>query len=146
MKWNDSSPTEKIFQLSRLLISAIVLTAGILKLLNVWPDGLYLAVPLLGVLQILQAVLSWKQDRNQGRHFSFRSVFHRHCVHLRIFCIKKRGHQPSFSSLYFWISFKKAVPYQAALISPTPETFRNSDIVFGFFFAMSVRVALENTT
>ena len=50
MKWNDSSPTEKVLQLSRLLISAIVLTAGILKLLNVWPDGLYLAVLLLGVL------------------------------------------------------------------------------------------------
>ena len=75
MKWNDSSPTEKIFQLSRLLISAIVLTAGILKLLNVWPDGLYLAVPLLGVLQILQAVLSWKQDRNQAAISLFVAFF-----------------------------------------------------------------------
>ena len=41
---------------------------------------------------------------------------------------------------------RNAVPYQAALISPTPETFLNSLIVAGFFFAMSASVALENTT
>ena len=41
---------------------------------------------------------------------------------------------------------RNAVPYQAALISPTPETFLNSLMVAGFFFAMSASVALENTT
>ena len=41
---------------------------------------------------------------------------------------------------------RNAAPYQAALISPTPETFLNSLMVVGFFFAISASVALENTT
>ena len=55
------------------------------------------------------------------------------------------GRRYCFSS-HSRIAFKNALPYRAALYSPTPETSRNSSIFSGRFTAMSARVALEKTT
>ena len=39
---------------------------------------------------------------------------------------------------------RNAVPYQAALISPTPETFLNSLMVAGFFITMALTIGMVN--
>ncbi len=49
--------------------------AAALQLFNIWPDGLRLAIPLLGVLQILQAVLLWNKKRDQAASFLFVGFF-----------------------------------------------------------------------
>ena len=66
---------EKLLRFCRLLTSIIVLIATVLKFCHIWPDALNLAIPLLGVLQLLDALLYWKKDRDQAAVSLFTAGF-----------------------------------------------------------------------
>ena len=66
---------EKLLRFCRLLTSIIVLIAAVLKFCHIWPDALNLAFPLLGVLQLLDALLYWKKDRDQAAVSLFTAGF-----------------------------------------------------------------------
>ena len=66
---------EKLLRFCRLLTSIIVLIAAVLKFCHIWPDGLNLAIPLMGVLQLLDAFLYWKKDRDQAAVSLFTAGF-----------------------------------------------------------------------
>ena len=66
---------EKLLRFCRLLTSIIVLIAAVLKFCHIWPDALNLAIPLLGVLQLLDALRYWKKDRDQAAVSLFTAGF-----------------------------------------------------------------------
>ena len=66
---------EKLLRFCRLLTSIIVLISAVLKFCHIWPDALNLAIPLLGVLQLLDAFLYWKKDRDQAAVSLFTAGF-----------------------------------------------------------------------
>jgi hypothetical protein len=66
---------EKLLRFCRLLTSIIALIAAVLKFCRIWPDALNLAIPLLGVLQLLDALLYWKKDRDQAAVSLFTAGF-----------------------------------------------------------------------
>ena len=66
---------ENLLRFCRLLTSIIVLIAAILKFCHIWPDALNLAIPLLGVLQLLDAFLYWQKDRDQAAVSLFTAGF-----------------------------------------------------------------------
>ena len=75
MKWTDYSRKEKLLRICQFLTSIIILISAVLKYRNIWSDGLYLAVPLLGILQLINALLDWEKDRDQAAVSLFTAGF-----------------------------------------------------------------------
>lgn len=69
-KWKECSTSEKVLLSAKLLISLIIVIAAALQLAHIWQDALYVTVPLLGVLHLLEGILAWNKDRDLAA-FSF---------------------------------------------------------------------------
>lgn len=61
--WNKKSKVEKVLIIMRIIISIVVIVAAMLQLLKVYDKAINLAVPLLGVLLIVQSIQEWKTNR-----------------------------------------------------------------------------------
>ena len=62
--WNEKTTIEKVLVIMRIFISIIVMGAAIIQLLGVWDKAINIAVPLLGILMIVQAIPEWKTNRS----------------------------------------------------------------------------------
>ena len=72
--WKEQTKSEKILRIARLAVSLVILCSAILKFLNIWPRGLYLAIPLFGVYYILETICSWKTDKDMAAFYLFMAV------------------------------------------------------------------------
>lgn len=61
--WNDKTNAEKVLIIMRIIISIIVLIASIVQLLGIYNKAINLAVPLLGLLLLVQSIQEWKASR-----------------------------------------------------------------------------------
>lgn len=75
MKWRDRSRKEKILQVSELLTSAILVAVVVLKYIKIWMDCFIFAVPLFGMLQLLNGLLHWKSDQDLAAFHLITAVF-----------------------------------------------------------------------
>ena len=73
-KWKEQSVTEKILTVARPTVSLVILCAGILKYLNLWPKALNLAIPLFAVYYLLETVDSWNRDRDIAAIYLFSAL------------------------------------------------------------------------
>lgn len=62
-RWNEKTSIEKVLVIMRIVISIIVMVAAIIQLLGVWDKAINIAVPLLGILMIVQSIQEWKTSR-----------------------------------------------------------------------------------
>lgn len=74
-KWKEQSVTEKILTVARPTVSLVILCAGILKYLNLWPKALNLAIPLFGVYYLMETVGNWKTDKDVAAYSLFMAIF-----------------------------------------------------------------------
>lgn len=65
-RWNERTKLEKSLTISKILVSLIILYASAMKLLNIWPKGLNVAIPLFGVYYILETIYSWNRDKDMA--------------------------------------------------------------------------------
>ncbi len=61
--WSEREKIDKIIIILRIIISIVVMIAAIIQLLGIWNKAINIAVPLLGVLMIVQAIQEWKNSR-----------------------------------------------------------------------------------
>ena len=54
---------EKIMLAARIVLSVVIITLAALQLLDVWEDAIDWYIPLLGVLELIQAAGEWKRNR-----------------------------------------------------------------------------------
>lgn len=62
-KWNDMIFADKAMIAVRIIASCIVIVFAALQLLGVWENAINFAVPLLGVVLLLQSIQEWKAKR-----------------------------------------------------------------------------------
>lgn len=74
-RWNERTRTDKVMTVSRLIISLVILCASILKFLNLWSNGLNLAIPLFAVYYLLETVHNWKTDKDLAAFSLFMTIF-----------------------------------------------------------------------
>ena len=60
------TPLDRILFLAQILISAAVIVFSVLQLLGFLDVGQAIAIPLLGVLELLQGVREWKKSRGMA--------------------------------------------------------------------------------
>lgn len=60
------SPAQRVLFLLQFLISAAVIIFSMLQLLGFLDFGQAIAVPLLGLLELLQGIREWKQSRSMA--------------------------------------------------------------------------------
>ena len=65
-RWNERTKLEKSLTISKILVSLIILYASAMKLLNIWPKGLNVAIPLFGVYYILETIYNWNRDKDMA--------------------------------------------------------------------------------
>ena len=62
-KWNEKSITDKIMIVLRIIISIVVLIGAALQITGVWDKALNVAIPLLSVLILIQAIQEQKENK-----------------------------------------------------------------------------------
>lgn len=62
-KWNAMTVSDKIMLAVRLVASACVIALAVLQLMGVWEKAIHLAVPLMGIVLLIQSLQEWKQHR-----------------------------------------------------------------------------------
>lgn len=62
--WNNKSKMEKVIVIMKVIISIVVMVAASIQLFGVWDKAINIAVPLLGILMIVQAIPEWKTNRS----------------------------------------------------------------------------------
>lgn len=62
-KWNERPMSDRVLTLARIGTSLLVVAFSMLQLFAVWEKGLYVAVPLMCVTELLSAVQEWNQRR-----------------------------------------------------------------------------------
>ena len=63
IKWNEKTTVDKIMLVLRIIISFVVLVGAVLQLTGVWDNALNVAVPLLSVLILIQAIQEHKEQK-----------------------------------------------------------------------------------
>ena len=61
--WSDKEKVEKVLIVMRIFISIIIMVAAIIQLLGIYDKAINLAVPMTGILLIVQAIQEWKTNR-----------------------------------------------------------------------------------
>ena len=54
---------EKMMLAARIVLSVVIITLAALQLLDIWEDAIDWCIPLLGVLELIQAAGEWKRNR-----------------------------------------------------------------------------------
>ena len=62
-KWNERTQSDKLMLVVRLVASFLVVVFAALQLLGVWDRAINLAVPLMGIVLLIQSIQEWKQHR-----------------------------------------------------------------------------------
>lgn len=65
-RWNERTKFEKILVISRTVVSLIIISASIMKFLNIWSNGLNLVIPLFAVYYLLETIYNWKTDKDMA--------------------------------------------------------------------------------
>ena len=73
-RWNERTKLEKSLAISRTLVSLILLYASSMKLLNVWPKGLNVAIPLCDIYLILETIYNWKIDKDKAAFYFLMAI------------------------------------------------------------------------
>ncbi len=60
-KWREKSTADKAMLVLRIIVSVVVLVCALLKLFGVWSEALNVAIPLLGVLILIQSIQEHKE-------------------------------------------------------------------------------------
>ena len=63
IKWNEKTTADKIMLVLRIIISFVVLVGAVLQFTGVWDNALNVAVPLLSVLILIQAIQEHKEQK-----------------------------------------------------------------------------------
>ena len=63
-KWNEREKFDKAIIIIRIIISIIAIVIATIQLLGIWDNAINLAVPLLGVLILLQSIQEWKTSKS----------------------------------------------------------------------------------
>lgn len=58
--WNQMTSFQKILLVLRMIFAFLVVFFGFLQLTNVCSDANHVAIPLFGVIMLLQAISDWK--------------------------------------------------------------------------------------
>ncbi len=75
MKRKTRSHKEKLLQISQLLTSVVLIIATVMQYSNIGSGALHLAIFLLGILQLIQAVLYCEMDRDRAAVSLFLACF-----------------------------------------------------------------------
>lgn len=65
-KWNEKSTSQKVLLVSRIIVSIACIVFACLTIFRVWMDGINVAVPLMGVNQVIQSIGEWKERRGSA--------------------------------------------------------------------------------
>lgn len=63
-KWNEREKFDKAIIIIRIIISIIAIVIATIQLLGICDNAINLAVPLLGVLILLQSIQEWKTSKS----------------------------------------------------------------------------------
>ncbi len=69
-KWNEMTAFSKTLLVIRLIVSFFVIFFAVLQLTQVWEHANHVAIPLVGVVFLVQAMGEWKSSRRRSV-FSF---------------------------------------------------------------------------
>ena len=72
--WKERTKLEKGLLISRTAVSLIIICASIMKLLNVWPNALNLAIPLFAVYYLLETIYNWKNNKDVAAFSLFMTI------------------------------------------------------------------------
>ena len=72
--WKERTNLEKCLLISRTVVSLIIICASIMKLLNVWPNALNLAIPLFAVYYLLETIYNWKNNKDVAAFSLFMTI------------------------------------------------------------------------
>ena len=72
--WKERTKLEKGLLISRTAVSLIIICASIMKLLNVWPNALNLAIPLFAVYYLLETIYNWKNNKDVAAFSLFMAI------------------------------------------------------------------------
>lgn len=61
--WNERTTADKILIIMRIVISVVVMLAAMVQILGVWNKAINVAVPLVGILMLVQSIQEWKTSR-----------------------------------------------------------------------------------
>ena len=61
--WKDIPQSDKFLLIVRVVASILVVGLAALQLFGVWDKAINLAVPLMGVVLLIQSIQEWKQQR-----------------------------------------------------------------------------------
>ena len=62
-KWTERSTKDRILNLARIVTSLLVVVFSLLQLFAVWDRGMHVAVPLMGVNELLSSIQEWNKNR-----------------------------------------------------------------------------------
>ena len=74
-KWVFMSASEKFLFIARTALSACVIIFSALQLLNIWTDSIWLTVPLLGAIMVIQTIQEWKYHRTTATMSLVAAIF-----------------------------------------------------------------------
>ena len=63
MGFKDLTPKERVLTVAIMGLSAVIFVLAILQLVCIWEASIKIYVPLMAVMMVLQAVLSWEKNR-----------------------------------------------------------------------------------
>ena len=72
--WKERTKLEKGLLISRTVVSLIIICASIMKLLNVWPNALNLAIPLFAVYYLLETIYNGKNNKDVAAFSLFMTI------------------------------------------------------------------------
>lgn len=62
-KYNEMTASNRIMLIVRIIVSICVLIFAALQIFGVWDKAIHLAVPLVGIVLLIQSIQEWKQQR-----------------------------------------------------------------------------------
>ena len=62
-KYNEMTTSNRIMLIVRIIVSICVLIFAALQIFGVWDKAIHLAVPLVGIVLLIQSIQEWKQQR-----------------------------------------------------------------------------------
>lgn len=60
------SKQDRILTVLRMIVSVLTIVFSLLRLLHVWENATFVAIPLLGVLMLIQGLQEWKRNRTSA--------------------------------------------------------------------------------
>lgn len=65
-KWSEMTVFYKMLLVLRLIVSLLAVLFAVLQLTNVWENANHVAIPLVGVIFLLQAIWEWNVSRRRS--------------------------------------------------------------------------------